>query len=109
VRRLLCHVRPGDDATLVRERRGTTPLATLTRGRSTQAVTGLPARVYWAGLGCSSEGFPVIAGSMPLLDFRQDSTARCKSAAGPKGLPGRRRHLQSGSPAEPRVARYPWD
>jgi len=30
--------RPGDDATLVRERRGTTPLATLPRGRSTQAV-----------------------------------------------------------------------
>lgn len=32
----------------MRERRGTTPLAALTRGRSLQAVTGLPARFYWA-------------------------------------------------------------
>jgi hypothetical protein len=32
----------------MRERRGTTPLAALTRDRSTTAVTGLPVRFYWA-------------------------------------------------------------
>ena len=38
----------GDDDALVRERRGTTPLATLTRGRSLSAVTGPPVRFYLA-------------------------------------------------------------
>jgi hypothetical protein len=43
------------------------------------AVSGQPVRFYWAGknaiTGCSSEGSPVMAGSMPLLD----STVRRKS------------------------------
>ena len=34
--------------------------------RSTAGVTGPPVRFYWAGSGCSSEGSPVMAGSMPL-------------------------------------------
>jgi len=48
---LLCHIRIGTGTTTrtVRERRGTTPLAALTHGRSLQAVTGLPVRFYWAG------------------------------------------------------------
>jgi hypothetical protein len=40
----------GTTTRTVRERRGTTPLAALTHGRSIQAVTGLPVRVYWARL-----------------------------------------------------------
>ncbi len=43
-------VKAGDDAALVRERRGTTPLAAPWRGRSIEAVTGLPVRFYWAWL-----------------------------------------------------------
>ena len=34
----------------LRERRGTTPLAALTHGRSLKAVTGPPVRFYWAGM-----------------------------------------------------------
>ncbi|HYB81486.1 MAG TPA: hypothetical protein VED43_07515, partial [Mycobacterium sp.] len=52
VRRLLClsaveHYAPvGTTTRCVRERRGTTPLAALARGRSITAVTGLPVRFY---------------------------------------------------------------
>ena len=46
VRRLLCPMpsRPGTTTRYLRERRGTTPLAALTRDRSFAAVTGLPVR-----------------------------------------------------------------
>ena len=43
-------LRPGTTTRGVRERRGTTPLAVLSRGRSSKAVTGLPVRFYWARL-----------------------------------------------------------
>ena len=38
--------RLGTTTRYVRERRGTTPLAALSRGRSITAVTGLPVRFY---------------------------------------------------------------
>ncbi|BBX73757.1 hypothetical protein MSHI_16630 [Mycobacterium shinjukuense] len=62
-------LRPGDDATLVCERRGTTPLATLTRDRSTAGCDGPTRSVLLGQAGCSSEGFPVMAGSTPLGRF----------------------------------------
>ena len=64
---LLCHIfRHGDDVAPVRERRGTTPLAHVVCAAQLWAMTGPPVRVYWAGFSCSSEGSPVMAGSVPL-------------------------------------------
>ena len=77
VRCLLCHmslasqlrkpnVRHGDDVAPVRERRGTTPLAH-SRVRRSNAGDDGPTRSGLLGwISCSSEGSPVMAGSVPL-------------------------------------------
>ena len=58
--------RHGDDAAQVRERRGTTPLAHEVVRRSTAGDDG-PTRSGLLGwISCSSEGSPVMAGSVPL-------------------------------------------
>jgi dodecin len=64
----MCRSWHGDDDALVRERRGTTPLAHAVSVATRKAVTGPPVRVYWALLQprCSSEGSPVMAGSVPM-------------------------------------------
>ncbi len=43
--------------------------------RSLSAVTGLPARFYWAPERCSSEDSPVMAGSVSVRRFYADGAA----------------------------------
>jgi hypothetical protein len=61
-----CWSRHGDDDAPVRERRGTTPLANVDTWPLIVGCDG-PTRSGLLGRsGCSSEGSPVMAGSMPL-------------------------------------------
>ena len=59
-------LRHGDDVAPVRERRGTTPLAHSRVRRSTAGDDGPTRSVLLGWISCSSEGFPVMAGSVPL-------------------------------------------
>jgi hypothetical protein len=57
--------RHGDDVAPVRERRGTTPLAHSPVRRSTVGDDGPTRSVLLGWISCSSEGSPVMAGSVP--------------------------------------------
>ena len=59
-------LRHGDDVAPVRERRGTTPLAHTRVRRSTVGDDGPTRSVLLGRISCSSEGSPVMAGSVPL-------------------------------------------
>src|ERR1700742_3219561 len=72
----------GTTTRCLREHRGTTPLAALTRDRSI-GCDGPTRSVLLGHPGCSSEGSPVIAGSMPLL--RLYGASRNQSRAAPRG------------------------
>jgi len=58
--------RHGDDVALVRERRGTTPLAHIDVRRSLSGDDGPTRSVLLGWISRSSEGSPVMAGSAPL-------------------------------------------